>query len=100
MIRHVFVGPTFHDCSDADLSGVVTTLRKLTGIVPWIRNLSVEKTLDTSGTRAIVLIAEFDTVADFDRYMSEPGHLALGNDIKDFIDLDRMTVVQTKAQTI
>lgn len=97
MLRHIFVGPTFPGCSDEALSDVVDTLRELPGLVPWIRDFSVEKTLDWSGTRAIVLIAGFDSQEDWERYMHEPTHLALGDRIKDAIDLSRMTVVQTGA---
>lgn len=97
MLRHIFVGPTFPGCSDEALSDVVDTLGELPSLVPWIRDFSVEKTLDWSGTRAIVLIAEFDSQEDWARYMHEPKHLALGDRIKDAIDLSRMTVVQTNA---
>ncbi|SAL00868.1 Stress responsive A/B Barrel Domain protein [Caballeronia temeraria] len=97
MLRHIFIGPTFPDCTEGSLSGVVDTLNELPTLVPWIRAFSVEQTLDWSGIRAIVLIAEFDSQADWERYMHEPKHLALGDRIKDFIDLSKMTVVQTQA---
>ncbi|WP_250528270.1 Dabb family protein [Caballeronia sp. GAWG2-1] len=95
MLRHVFVGPTFPGCTDERLTSVVETLRTLPGIVPWIRKFSVEKTLGGCESRAVVLIAEFDSRDDFERYMHDPKHLALGEKIKDAIDLSRMTVVQT-----
>ena len=66
-------------------------------LAPWIHAFSVEKTLDWSDTKAVVLIAGFDSRADWERYMNDPGHLALGDRIKDAIDLARMTVVQTDA---
>jgi len=97
MVRHIFIGPVLPGCTDAALSGVVDTLRELPGVVPWIRKLSVEKTLCWSGTQAIVLIAEFDSQADYERYMSEPRHLAYEHRISHAIDLSRMTVVQTQA---
>lgn len=97
MLRHIFIGPTLSDCTDAALSGVVDTLRELPGLVPWMRDFSVEKTLTWSGTQAVVLTATFDSQADWERYMHEPKHLALGDRIKDAIDLSRMTVVQTGA---
>ncbi|MFC9839616.1 Dabb family protein [Rhodococcus sp. NPDC127530] len=100
MLRHIFIGPALPDCTEAQLSGVVETLRELPSIVPWIRTLSVEKTLDWSGTKAVVLIAEFDSRNDWERYMHEPSHLALGDKIKDTIDLSRMTVVQTDAEAL
>ena len=87
MLRHIFIGPTFPDCSEASLAAVVDTLSELPRLVPWIRGFSVEKTLDSSGTRAVVLIAEFASLADWERYMHEPKHLALGDRIKDAIDL-------------
>ena len=95
MVRHIFIGPVFPGCSDESLSGVVDTLRTIPGIVPWIRSFSIDKTPDWCESRAVVLIAEFDSRADFGRYMHEPEHVALGDKIKDVIDLSRMTVVQT-----
>lgn len=97
MLRHIFVGPTHPGCPDDAMLDVVNTLRELPGLVPWIRDFSVEKTFTWSGTQAVVLIAEFDSQADWERYMHEPKHLALGDRIKDVIDLSRMTVVQTDA---
>ena len=95
MLRHIFIGPAMPGCTGAELSEVVDTLRTLPGLVPWIRRLSVEKTLDWSGMQGVALIAEFDTRQDWERYMHEPQHLALGDRIKDAIDLSRMTVLQT-----
>lgn len=97
MLRHIFVGPAFPDCTDERLSGVVETLRTLPGIVPWIRKLSVEKTFGWCEGQAVVLIAEFDSRKDWERYMHDPEHLALGEKIKDAVDLSRMAVVQTDA---
>ncbi|SAL00242.1 Stress responsive A/B Barrel Domain protein [Caballeronia temeraria] len=97
MLRHIFIGPTFPACTEASLSGVVETLSELPALVPWIRDFSVKQTLDWSATRAVVLIAEFDSREDWERYMHEPKHLALGDRIKDFIDLSSMTVVLTDA---
>jgi hypothetical protein len=97
MLRHIFIGPALPGCTEADLSGVIDTLSELPKLVPWIRDFSVEKTLDWSGMRAVILIAEFDSQDDWKRYMHEPKHEALGDRIKDAIDLARMTVVQTEA---
>ena len=95
MLRHVFVGPALPGCTDARMDAVLEILREIPGLVPWIRSFSVEKTLAWCGTQAVVLIAEFDSQADWERYMHEPKHVALGDRIKDAIDLSRMTVVQT-----
>jgi hypothetical protein len=97
MLRHIFVGPAMPGCTDARLSEVANTLRELPALVPWIQDFSVEKTLDWSGMQAIVLIAEFKSRSDWERYMNEPRHLAIGDRIKDAINLSRMTVVQTDA---
>jgi hypothetical protein len=100
MLRHIFIGPAMPGCTDAQLSDVVDTLRELPGLVPWIRKLSVEKTLAWSGTQGVALIAEFDSRQDWERYMHEPQHLALGDRIKEAIDLSRMTVVQTDIEAL
>ena len=100
MLRHIFIGPAMPGCTDTQLSNVVGTLRELPGLVPWIRKLSVEKTLDWSGTQGVVLIAEFDSRQDWERYMHEPQHLALGDRIKDAIELSQMTVLQTEIEEL
>ena len=100
MLRHIFIGPVRPGCTAAMLSGVVDTLREIPALVPWIQAFSVEKTLDWSGTQAVVLIAEFESHADWERYMHEPTHVALGERIKDAIDLSCMAVVQTDASRL
>lgn len=97
MLKHIFIGKTHPGKTEAELSAVVDILRNLPSIVPWIKAFSVEKTLDWSETQAVVLIAEFDTREDWARYMRDPDHLALGEKIKDTIDLSCMSVVQTTA---
>jgi len=95
MLKHIFIGNAFPGRTDTELSAVVDTLRELPVIIPWIRKFSVEKTLSWSATQAVVLMAEFDSQEDWERYMQDPRHLALGERIKDTIDLSCMTVVQT-----
>ncbi|HHO8355096.1 TPA: Dabb family protein [Klebsiella pneumoniae] len=97
MLKHIFIGKTYPGKTEAELSAVVDTLRDLPSIVPWIRAFSVEKTLDWSESQAVVLMAEFDSREDWERYMHDPDHLALGERIKDTIDLSCMSVVQTIA---
>jgi hypothetical protein len=95
MLRHIFIGPAMPACTSSELAGVVDTLRGLDKLVPWIKNLSVEATQVWSDVQAVVLTAEFDSQDDWERYMHEPKHLALGERIAPYIDLSRMTVVQT-----
>ncbi|EEU3019646.1 TPA: Dabb family protein [Escherichia coli] len=97
MLKHIFIGKTYPGKTEAELSAVVDILRQLPSIVPRIKAFSVEKTLDWSETQAVVLIAEFDSREDWERYMRAPDHLALGEKIKDIIDLSCMSVVQTIA---
>ncbi|HCU14514.1 MAG TPA: Dabb family protein [Hafnia paralvei] len=97
MLKHIFIGKTYQGKTEAELSAVVDILRNLPTIVPWLKAFSVEKTLDWSETQAVVLIAEFDSREDWERYMHDPEHLALGEKIKDIIDLSCMSVVQTIA---
>lgn len=89
MLRHIFIGPAMPACTSSELASVVDTLRELDKLVPWINNLS------WSDVQAVVLTAEFDSQEDWKRYMHEPEHLALGKRIAPYIDLSRMTVVQT-----
>ena len=95
MLKHIFIGKTYPGKTEAELSAVVDTLRGLPTIVPWIKTFSVEKTLDWSETQAVVLIAEFDSREDWELYMHDPNHIALGEKIKHIIDLSCMSVVQT-----
>lgn len=97
MLKHIFIGKTYPGKTETELCAVVDTLRNLPSIVPWIRAFRVEKTLDWSESQAVVLIAEFDSREDWERYMHDPDHLALGEIIKDTIDLSCMSAVQTIA---
>ena len=56
MLRHTFIGPAMPGCSDPQLSGVVETLRGLPTLAPWIRKLSVERTLQRAEAPAVVLV--------------------------------------------
>ncbi|EGK3843937.1 hypothetical protein IPA66_004577, partial [Escherichia coli] len=69
MLKHIFIGKTYPGKTEAELSAVVDILRQLPSIVPRIKAFSVEKTLDWSETQAVVLIAEFDSREDWERYM-------------------------------
>lgn len=97
MLKHIFIGKTYPGKTEAELSAVVDIFRNLPTIVPWLKSFRVEKTLDWSETQAVVLIAEFESRKDWERYMHDPDHLALGEKIKDTIDLSCMSVVQTIA---
>lgn len=101
MLRHIFICPAMPDCTDEQLTYVVSTLRQLPDLVPEIKGLSVEKTLDLSQEgKGVVLIAEFESQHDWERYMHNEKHLALGDVIKPHIDLSRMVVTQTAVDTI
>ena len=93
----IFIGPALPGCTRERLFEVVDTLRTLPTMVPWLRTFSVNITLEWCETQAIVLIAEFESRDDWERYMHEPRHVALGDEINDAIDLSRISVVQTDA---
>ena len=96
MLRHLFIGRAKPHCTDEQLAFVVATLRQLPSLVPEIKTLSVETSLGLSGEgKAVVLIAEFESRQDWERYMQNERHLALGEKITPHIDLSRMTVTQT-----
>lgn len=39
MLKHIFIGKTHPDKTEAELSAVVDILRNLPSIVPWIKSL-------------------------------------------------------------
>jgi hypothetical protein len=55
MLRHLFVGPTLPGCTGERLSDVVNTLRELPGLVPWIRDFSVDHWLGCALKEGICL---------------------------------------------
>lgn len=95
MFRHIFIAPAFAAAGGENLDFVVQTLAAIPTIIPTVLRFSVAKNAGLSGEPAgIVMVADFDSAADWQDYMQNGQHLALGEHIKPYIDLSDMTVTQ------
>ncbi|AXE03801.1 hypothetical protein CHD23_11805 [Salmonella enterica] len=95
MLRHIFIAPAFPECTKEQLSHVVARLKTMENLVPSIRALTVTRSEGLSGERpGMILIADFDTVSDWESYMADETHQQIGREIIRFIDADRGLVTQ------
>ncbi|MFM2479796.1 Dabb family protein [Celerinatantimonas sp. YJH-8] len=96
MLRHFVICPIAATCTPEQFDDVVTQLRSLQAHIPGIPSFSVEKSKGLSNERpGFVLMAEFNTEADWHAYMQNEHHLAIGEAITPFLDVEHMVMTQT-----
>lgn len=76
MIRHI-VFWKFRAGTEAQAEEFLTRLAALKDEIPLIRTMSVERSAVTGSAYDAALIAEFDSLADVERYKNDPRHLAV-----------------------
>ena len=74
MIQHIVMGK-FRE--DADPQEFLDRLAALEGQIECIRSMHVRRSAVENGQFDAVLVAEFDTLADVERYKNDPRHLAV-----------------------
>lgn len=80
MIRH-HVLLTFEDASSSQIDTAITELRGLPALIPAISSYVVERDLGLgSDTADVVILAEFEDVADYQTYASHPEHIRVIDD--------------------
>lgn len=103
MLRHIFVGKKLPDATDAQVEQVIVKMQTIPQAVPDIpfESFSVERSLGLSGEpKGVVLIATFATEEAWQCYMHDERHLAFAGVLKGVIDLEDMTVTQTKITSV
>ncbi|MDO9395645.1 MAG: Dabb family protein [Herbiconiux sp.] len=86
MIRHVVawkLSATDPAQKQADAATITTLLSGLVGVVPSISALSVGPNMAYADVNwDVVLVADFETLADLDAYQQHPAHLAVVPEVK------------------
>lgn len=78
MIRHVVLWKFKEGCQ-AQAEEFLTRLAALKGEIPLIRAMSVERSAVPGSAYDAMLISEFDTLEDVERYKNDPRHLAVSD---------------------
>jgi hypothetical protein len=77
MIRHTVLFRWTAEATEAQIDGVLRRLAELPARIPQIRRYEFGPDLGFSeGTWDMALVADFDTKADWEAYLSHPAHRA------------------------
>jgi hypothetical protein len=75
MIRHTVLFHWTAEATEAQIDGVLSRLAELPAQIPQIRRYEFGRDLGFSeGTWDMALVADFDTKADWEAYLSHPTH--------------------------
>ena len=78
MIRHIVMWK-FREGTGEDQERFLSGLKGLYGVIPGIRNLSVQRSVKKDGDNDAVLIADFDSEEALAAYLKDPRHLAVSS---------------------
>jgi len=82
MIRHVVLLSWNEKCTDAVVQTVTDGLAALPGQIPEIRSFQFGPDLRTNKRNAdYVLVADFESEADFNTYVGHPAHVEFMRDL-------------------
>ncbi|MBP3412014.1 MAG: Dabb family protein [Oscillospiraceae bacterium] len=76
MIRHIVMWK-FRE--DADPTEFLTRLAALQGEIDWIRSMEIHRSAVADAAYDAVLISDFDTLEDVERYKKDPRHVAVSD---------------------
>lgn len=82
MITHIFVGTLVDGVSEEDIERLLAGWRELPKLIPEVRSLHAGRNISRRDTRySLVLVAEFDDLAAWERYMDHRDHKAIGAEL-------------------
>ena len=82
MIQHIVMWK-FREGTDAQAEEFLTGLAALEGQIDYIRSMSVRKSAVENSPYDAVLIAEFDSLADVEKYKNDPRHVKVASICKE-----------------
>jgi hypothetical protein len=96
MIRHIFVGTAKEDTTPEQLDELLAAWRGLPSRVSEIRRMTAGRNISPRDQRyTVALVADFDDMDAWERYMNHPAHVALGQRLTaKLIKPDSRAVVQ------
>lgn len=78
MIKHIVMW-SFKEGCEKEADAFLEALRGLYGVIPEIRSLQVGKNLAEGEEYDAVLMADFDSLEDLERYKNDPRHVAVAS---------------------
>lgn len=76
MIRHIVMWK-FRSDTDAEQTQFLEGLRRLEGELPQIRRMEICRSAVENSEFDALLVADFDSLAELERYKKDPRHLAI-----------------------
>jgi hypothetical protein len=81
VLHHVVLLTLNDQATDQAVEAVLDGLQRLPAAIPELRSMACGRDAGLGGGAAdLVLVATFDSVADFEAYRVHPAHVALGRD--------------------
>lgn len=78
MIRHIFVGTAKEGVTPEQIEALLNAWRGLPGQIAEIRSLTPGRNISPRDQRyTVALVADFDDMEAWSRYMEHPAHLAI-----------------------
>lgn len=82
MIRHIFVGTANEGVGAEQLEELLSAWRALPEKIPEIRRMTAGRNISPRDQRyTVALVADFDNMQDWERYMDHPAHVAIGQQL-------------------
>lgn len=96
MIRHIFVGKAHEGTRTEQLEELIRAWRALPEKIPEIRHMTAGHNISPRDQYySVALVADFDTMQDWERYMDHPAHLVVKEQLTSkFIRDDARATVQ------
>lgn len=77
MIRHIAMLAWTEEISLDRLEAIEAALERMPTVMPFIRSYELHRDLEINSSHDFVVIAEFDSVADYEAYASNAEHQAV-----------------------
>lgn len=77
MIRHIAMLSWTDETTPEQVDAIDEALRSMPQVMPFIRRYELERDLGINSNHDFVVIADFDTVEDYQSYAANPEHQAV-----------------------
>ena len=78
MIRHIFVGTAKEEVTPEQIEELLNAWRELPGQIAELRSLTPGRNISPRDQKyTVALVADFDDMEAWNRYMDHPAHLAI-----------------------
>lgn len=78
MIRHVVMWK-FKEGEEENMNKFLDGLKSLDGVIPEIKYMQVAKNMNPKNEYDAILISDFESMEDLDKYKKDPRHVEVSN---------------------